>query len=194
MKAFVWCILLLILFSFKSAERFVSDSTAKCKPYFHFDQVVHYKFVLPDHPIWILHDDYLVDTIEVASEKERIKTIRNYLQNTEALNQLSDTIAFLQMEQFGFEKHDISKELFAKLNKIFCDRPHEENYVHMCTPVFRDLLIFKLNNKTVGYARLCFGCDVEVIVGSTQNTGGFGQSGDFNKLKELLGYQWYDRR
>lgn len=194
MKAFVWCILLLILFSFKSAERFVSDSVAKCKPYFNFDQVVHYKFVLPDDPLWIIHDDDLLDTIKDPLQKERFKTIRKYLNDNQILTQLADTTSFVKMEQFGFEKHEISKELFGKLNQIFCDRPHKEYNVKMCIPVFRDLLIFKLNNKTIGYARLCFGCDVDAIVGSTQNTRGFGQSGDFNKLKELLGYQWYDRR
>lgn len=194
MKAFVWCILLLILFSFKSAERFVSDSTAKCKPYFHFDQVLHYKFVLPEDESFTSMEDYVLDSIEDHAERTKVAGIRKFLLDDQILNQLTDTTAFVGMQQFGFEKIEISKELFGKLNQIFCDRPHKEYNVKMCIPVFRDLLVFKLNNKTVGYARLCFGCDVEVIVGSTQNTGGFGQSGDFNKLKELLGYQWYDRR
>ncbi len=194
MKTFVWCIFLLILFSFKSAERFVSDSAAKCKPYFHFDQVVHYKFVLPENENFTSMEDYVLDSIKDHTERAKVAGIRKFLLDDKILTQLADTTSLVLMEQFGFEKRDISKELFAKLNKIFCDRPHKEYNVKMCIPVFRDLLIFKWNNKTIGYARLCFNCDKDVIIGSKENTGGFGQSGDFDKLKELLGYQWYDRR
>jgi hypothetical protein len=185
---------LLALFSFKSADRDVSDSAAKCKPYFQFDQVVHYKFVLPEDPIWIIHNDILLDTVKDPSEKERFKTIRKYLESDQILTQLADTTSFVKMEQFGFEKHEISKELFGKLNELFCDRKHKEYHIGACSPIYHDLLVFRNQNRTIGFARICFSCKEAVIVGSKENTGRFGQSGDFAKLKELLGYQWYERR
>ncbi len=189
MRKILLPLFLLVLFGFKSADESDGDSAAKCKPYFYFDQVVHYKFVLPDDPIWIIHDDDLLDTIKDPSQKERFKTIRKYLESNQILTQLADTTSFVKMEQFGFEKYKIAKELHSKLNDIFCDRKHKEYLVGACSPIYHDLLVFKYNSRTIGFARLCFSCNEAVIVGSKENTRRFGQSGDFYKLKGLLGYQ-----
>jgi len=195
MKIFFWCILLLILFSFKPDDRYVSDSAAKCKPYFYFDQVAHYKFVLPENESYTSMEDYVLDSIKDHVEREKVAGIRKFLLDDQILTQLADTSFFVLMEQFGFEKNKISNEVFSKLNQLFCDKPQTDDYdIKMCIPVYHDLLIFKKKNKTVGYARICFGCDQIVIVGFKEKRHAFGESNDFDKLKELLGYQWYDRR
>ncbi|MBI3220120.1 MAG: hypothetical protein HYZ44_11460 [Bacteroidetes bacterium] len=186
---------LLVLFSFKSADRYDADSVAKCKPYFHFDQVVHYKFVLPEDERFTSMEDYVLDSIIDNEERAKVAGIRKFLLDDQILTQLTDTTSFRQMEQFGFEKNKVPNEVYGKLNQLFCNRPHIDDFnIKMCIPVFHDLLVFKKNNKTVGYARICFGCDQIVIVGSKQDSASFGESSDFDKLKELLGYQWYDRR
>ncbi len=66
------------------------------------------------------------------------------------------------------------------------DKPVSEILEGFCLPVFRDILIFKKRHKVIGIVKICFGCEKAVIVGSQANTIGFGQDGDFQKLKKLL--------
>ena len=51
---------------------------------------------------------------------------------------------------------------------------------------YRDILVFKKENKTVGVAKVCFGCSQSIITGTKLNTQEFGQSGDYGRLKKLL--------
>ena len=55
-----------------------------------------------------------------------------------------------------------------------------------CIPVFRDILIFKKNNKSIGIAKICFECEKSHIVGTNKNIENFGQCGDFSKLMNIL--------
>lgn len=75
---------------------------------------------------------------------------------------------------------------FKQVNETFCQRKHQESYAMTCIAVYRDILVFKKENKIIGTAKLCFSCDQNVITGTQHNTDEFGQSGDYAKLFKLL--------
>ena len=78
------------------------------------------------------------------------------------------------------------KKKFEEINKIFIEKKHYDISATACDYVFRDILIFKHKSKTIGIAKICFGCSGNQIVGTKANTEEFGMDGDYEKLKEIL--------
>lgn len=101
-------------------------------------------------------------------------------------NTLSDTISFLGIEKFGFTKKEIQKDKLNQLNNIFCERKHDQAIYTLCAAVYRDILIFKRQGETIGFARVCFDCGDSIIAGTEKDWSEFGQSGDFQRLGAIL--------
>lgn len=159
-------------------KKIVSTETQfVCKPYFQFDQVEHYFLDIDEDKIWELEEK------EVRSEKENIQ-LELLIEYTP--DKLSDSIFIKDLEKIDFVKTDIKADKFEQLNKIFCERKHKESFATSCIAIYRDILVFKWNNKITGIAKICFDCDREVITGTTLNTSEFGQSGDYRKLYKIL--------
>ncbi len=154
-----------------------TTSQHTCTPYFDFDKVEHYYLDMNENVLW--------DT-----EQKKIKTDKEQKQLTLLIqhkpDKLTDSTFLKGLENFDFVKKEIPVDKFDKINQIFCQRKHKEVLAMACIAVYRDILIFKKENKTIGFAKVCFSCDQSVITGTTQNTDEFGQSGDYKKLYQLL--------
>jgi hypothetical protein len=148
-----------------------------CKPYFQFDVVDHYLIDIDESNLWAMEGK------EHKTEKE---TIQLELLVQDTLEKLSDTAILKNIEKAGFGKKEVPANKFGELNEIFCERKHKEVLATTCIPVFRDILVFKQRNRTIGTAKICFDCSQSIIAGSQQNTDEFGQSGDYLKLRKLL--------
>lgn len=148
-----------------------------CKPYFLFDEVEHYYLDMEEDSIW---------EIEEKTEKtdKEIKQLELLIQYTP--DKLADTAYLYELEKIDFVKADIGSNKFEKLRSIFCERKHKESIAMPCTAIYRDILVFKKDNRMIGIAKLCFDCDRYVISGTSLNTSDFGQSGDFQKLYDIL--------
>ena len=90
------------------------------------------------------------------------------------------------LQKFGYKKTTIDKTKNEHLNDIFSENNCSESFAAACIPVYRDIFIFKKNNKTVGIAKICFGCRLFHIIGTKKNLENFGQCGDFEKLEKLI--------
>jgi hypothetical protein len=101
-------------------------------------------------------------------------------------DKLSDTTLLKELGELGFLKTEVMGNKFVQINEIFCERYHSKIESKTCSPVYRDILIFKKNNRIVGTAKICFVCSRSVIAGTLQNTDAFGQSGDYERLYKLL--------
>ena len=101
-------------------------------------------------------------------------------------DKLVDSTMIKELEKLDFVKKDIPTDKFGEINEIFCQRIHTENLHKMCITVYRDILVFKKRNRTIGFAKLCFDCNQNVITGTALNTDEFGQSGDYEKLYKIL--------
>lgn len=149
-----------------------------CKPYFEFDQVIHYRKEISEHEISIL-----------CQNKNRTKDEEDLyfvVSNTNTPKSINDTLFVKNLVRIGYKKKVIENNKLPLLEKIFCERKHKELDAWACIANYRDVLIFKKNNKTIGMAKICFECSQYIIFGTTCNTEEFGQSGDIEKLKSLL--------
>lgn len=149
-----------------------------CKPYFEFDEVVHYKIKISEKEI-----------VKLIIKENRNKNEENlYLivSSTFSPKSLNDTSVIANLVKIGFKKRIVSKNKFPLIEQIFCERKHKEYFSLSCIANYRDVLIFKKKKKTVGIAKICFECSQHIIVGAKGNTEYFGQSGDIEKLDSLL--------
>ena len=78
----------------------------------------------------------------------------------------------------------IDEKYYKAIADIFSD--HEINdYMIACEPQFRNILIFKKDNKVTGILKICFGCEKRDFIGSDKNTVYFGAKG-YKKLKNIV--------
>jgi hypothetical protein len=154
-----------------------SQNENECKPYFNFDKVEHYFLDVDEDKIWKLEEKIN----KTEKESKQLELLIQYIPD-----KLSDTTYLKDLEKIDFVKTELSSDKFEQLNKIFCERKHKESIAMACIAVYRDILIFKKDNKTIGTAKICFECDQNVITGMTLNTTEFGQSGDYGKLYKIL--------
>ena len=180
MRTFFITLSTLTLFTFIGCSPKSDSKVAKqieCKPYYQFDAVDHYFIDIDESSLWAMEGK------ERKSEKE---TLQLELLVQDTLENLSDTAILMKIEQLGFVKMQVPASKFGELNEIFCKRKHREVLATTCIAVFRDILVFKQSNRTIGTAKICFDCYQSIIAGSQQNTDEFGQSGDYSKLRKLL--------
>lgn len=179
-KQLITIIACLYLVSCTTAE--AEDATSiqqesGCQPYFSFDEVDHYYCQISEEEVWDLEDK------NKKSMKDEL--LLDVLTNFQ-FDQLEDTVLLNEIGEIGFLKTSIPQEKFSELEHIFCERVHPEAYALLCSPIYRDLLVFKLKGRIIGLAKICFDCDRSIICGTERNTSEFGQSGDYSKLYKLL--------
>lgn len=148
-----------------------------CTPYFQFDKIEHYYLDIEENNIW----DIEKKKNKTNKEKKQLELLIEYIPE-----KLSDTLVLKDIDKLDFVKKGIPTNKFKQINEIFCQRNHDETIALACIAVYRDILIFKKNNKIVGTAKICFDCDQNIITGTKVNTDEFGQSGDYSKLYKLL--------
>ena len=90
------------------------------------------------------------------------------------------------LKKFKFKKEVFTEVKKKELDNIFCEKDSSQTSFSSCIPYYRDILIFKKDNKTVGIAKVCFGCGIIQFTGSKINTQGFGIDSDRKKLEKLL--------
>ena len=181
LKEFPILFFLIILFGcnsqIKNQKLKTSEKINACNPYYTYDNVEHYYFDITENEIWKIDDKARKTSIET-------KQLELLIQDTP--DKFSDTTILKNIDKIGFVKNRLSNNKFEKLDFIFCEKKHKQPIAMSCIAIYRDILVFKNNDKIVGTAKICFECGQCVITGTTRNTSEFGQSGDYEKLYELL--------
>ena len=155
----------------------IKERLVDCTPYFIYDQIDHYTTEIDEPEVWDIQAKTKI------SEKEKRQLA---LLTWETPKSLSDTVALKDIEDLDFKKIEIHSNKFKQINDIFCERKHKNSVSTTCIPIYRDILVFKKDNKTMGVAKICFSCNQSQIIGTELNSEDFGQSGDYEKLSKLL--------
>ncbi len=148
-----------------------------CNGYFQYDQILHYYVSIDEGDVWKVYE-------KRNKTKSEVKLLDILIQDVPA--KMSDTTILDGIQQLNFKKTTIDAHSFAKIDEIFCERKHKESSETSCIAVYRDILIFKNKNHTIGVAKICFECGKKIIIGAKTNTEEFGQSGDYDKLFQIL--------
>lgn len=142
----------------------------ECKPYFEFDEVVHYQYNIEDFEVLGRKNDDL-----------------KYLLFGNGFESLQDSI-YLERVDSLFHKKLVSKEEHPIVDKIFCYQPiqDEEHYISECIAIYRDIFVFRRENKVTGIAKICFDCNQFTSIGAEEKTNNFGVNYEFSNLAKLI--------
>jgi hypothetical protein len=183
MKAYFAISILLILTYCKDKPKENAVSENDCQPYFQFDHLTHYRISISDDSVAVLQEQ----TNRDEREEKLFEVLSDRVFDSKySMTSLSDTIKLMNLEEVGFLRKEISNDKFMAVDKLFCERYYDEIDHNMCLPVYRDIIVFKKKNSTVGFARICFDCAMSNIIGSDRDTYTFGQAGEFESLRVLL--------
>lgn len=151
--------------------------TPKKKEYFDFDQVDYYSITISELEIMEINRDTL---------RSKLDSLKSEIVGYNTPVNMSDLSFIDKLGEMGFKRTVIDTSRFAALKNIFKEKEFSSNEVTTCEPFYRDILIFKKQNKVIGTVKICFGCGESDIKGTTANTKNFGDNGEFRKLATLL--------
>lgn len=158
-------------------ERVIKEPKITGGKYFDYDEIEYYKSEIEEDQIGELYDN----------QKKSIKdSLKMGIILGEIPKSISDTNFIDNLETFGYTKGKIEEKKFNEIDEVFTEKKHSEAYETACIYIYRDILIFKKKSKIIGIAKICFGCDANIIVGTKSNTEEFGMSGDYEKLRKIL--------
>ena len=101
-------------------------------------------------------------------------------------NNIEDLYFMDKLERIGFRKGFVDRSTFSSIDSLFKEKDVRESIALSCVHQYRDILLFKKQNKVVGTAKICFSCMANQIRGTNANTENFGQDGDYKKLERIL--------
>lgn len=178
---------LLIIFIFLSCEQRttkpgntdkLSSSQIKTgKKFFSYDTIIHYQSNF--------HDSSLVE-LDSRRSASLFDSIKRHVLIGNIPTNINDLLFVGRLEQMGFQKKNVDKFLFNRVDSIFIEKSIGERYATTCAQIFRDILIFKKAGKTVGIAKICFSCGDNQITGTDANIAKFGTGDDYRRLENIL--------
>ena len=146
-------------------------------PFFTFDAIDYYKNDIDENTAMNLSN------LQNNSEFDKFKydLIVGETPNNINNNNFTDNII-----KVGFKKTEIESKDFQSITQLFSESPERDGLYFACIPIFRDILVFKKNEKVIGVAKICFGCNRNKIIASKANTSNFGQGKDYELLSLIL--------
>ncbi len=147
------------------------------KKFFEYDAIEYYTNDFDETKIGDLYDN---------QSKTEIDSFKTGIILGDIPKSISDLGFIDKLAKVGYKKTIIEKSKFDSIDKLFVEKTTTDNIAVACIYVYRDILIFKKDNKVVGTAKVCFGCMANQINGTTANTENFGQEGDYERLEKLL--------
>lgn len=100
-----------------------------------YDELIHYKL-----------DTLLINENNV-----------NDVLSGETIQNISDTLIVDRFKESGFVKSIVEKSDYIKLHQVLTANQNTKDN-SKCLPIYRDFLILKKKNKTVGIFKICFEC------------------------------------
>ncbi|MBW8362021.1 MAG: hypothetical protein K0M56_07540 [Kaistella sp.] len=91
-----------------------------------------------------------------------------------------------KLNQIGFRKIPLSDKKQNELKVIFVAKNRKSEPKDGLKPIFTDILVFKKQNKIVGFSKLSFKYLQSIIIGSKLNSGYFPTNAEHQKIEKIL--------
>lgn len=111
-----------------------------------FDEIIHYKL-----------DTLAVDETDISNNL-----------SSEAIQNISDTLIINRFTEFEFLKSEVVESDHIKLHQVLTSNENTKDNTK-CLPIYRDFLILKKKNRTVGIFKICFECSQLNYIGASTN-------------------------
>lgn len=147
------------------------------KHYFDFDEVIHYKIDIEEDSVYKSMQKH--GDLKYKSERD---SLISTIMIDDAPYKLTDTTFETNIKRIGFTSKKINKSKLAALNEIFRERKYDDYTFTACLNVYRVILVFKRQSRTVGIAKICFGCGGLMLVGANDTTDEFMEYAELHKL------------
>jgi len=132
-------------------------------------------------------DGEALSSLELAEEQsEKAQLKKQIIFNEDYPQSIQDNQFILDLEGMGFVKQILTATQLTEIQSIFTFKEVQSIEPSYCGAVFRDVLVFYLDQQITGIVKLCFSCGHHVILGTSLNTTNFGKAGDYALLKKLL--------
>lgn len=153
------------------------ENKAKSEYFFDFDEVVEYKIDISE-----------TDIVKIKNQK--IMTVKDSMLLRNAwgyiFTSISDKRAVTYLDSIGVEKKVIPSAFYPQINDLFKESDLVYESGTTCEPVYRNIYVFKKNEKVSGVVKICYSCEKSIFISAKGNTQNFGSRGEYYKLKELL--------
>jgi len=174
MKYFPIVLLSLLFYSCNENKKTNSNTD---QPFFLYDQVEYYYT-----PI---EKDSLFD-IKMKQDKSRKEQALLQILTGNVPVSIKDTLFINNMEILKFKKVILDPKLYSKLTHLFSFREANQSVTPDPNAAYKDVLIFKKDNKIIGMAKVSFEGSKHQMIGERYNDSKFGQSGEYKELEKIL--------
>lgn len=171
--------ILFFLIIFFSCNKNKQTITNPDLPFFHFDKIEYY------HPK-ITQKEF--HNIIMNPNKTREEEALLQILTGDVPVSIKDTLFIKNMEILNFKKDVIDPKLHSKISHLFSLREAKHSLAPTCKSDYKDILIFREKNIIVGMAKISFDCKRHQMIGERYNDSKFGQSGEYEELKKILGH------
>jgi hypothetical protein len=145
---------------------------------FNFDKVEHYSTENESSISSSIDKKHYENLNE--SEKKYLKILEN---NLPAKNR--DTTFVSELQNLNFKKVTSEKSNIKKYKEIFSSEFCNEMQENACAPIYRDIYVFRNNNKIVGIAKICFECQIIDFTSEKYNWQRFGECESLKELENM---------
>ena len=145
---------------------------------FNFDKVEHYSTNNKSSIYSSINKKHFKNLDE--SEKKYLKILDNNLQPKN-----SDTTFVLELQNLNFKKVTSEKLHINKYREIFSSEFCNEMQENACAPIYRDIYVFRNNNKIVGIAKICFDCQIVDFSSEKYNWQRYGKCESLKELENM---------
>ena len=128
---------------FKKDTEIVLDVAIK------FDEIVYYK----------TNKSFNADNLKFKKNHSSKKKLIYEIVKGGIPKSISDTLFVKNLESLNYHKEKLEVVQYQKIAEIYTRS--SAHYDTSCVKTFRDILVFKNNNKIVGISKICFDCGWE---------------------------------
>lgn len=134
--------------------------------YFSFNEVIHFHKEINDK--------------NYSDENNSPLYFENYPSNF-------DSNFVLVLKELKYLEASVDTSKFKKLLDIYRSKTDIDFFgTKKCAPVYRDIIVFKKENKIMGISKICFECDMDYTIDNKGNLKESLVESDFLKLKSIL--------
>ncbi|TPD66907.1 hypothetical protein [Flavobacterium microcysteis] len=159
-------------------QKNINKKITQNKPFFDFDEVVHYQIQDPSNDYY---DSEVADT--VPTKKRLLFMLLRYPcpVTQEEKKGFKEALEFADKEEYK-----INPKYNKELNWVFSEKKCDNIWEYACAPTYRDIFIFKKNKEEIGIAKICFECQLYSISNKDANTRCFNMNGELDRLSKII--------
>ncbi|MCY1488570.1 hypothetical protein D3C87_58170 [compost metagenome] len=148
------------------------------KPFFDFDEVVHYEFPLSETEFLTLMQT------ENKTEKEKQLSLFFSDECPKTPKEIDNFCKVIEL--FKENKNLIAPNYITEMKQIFSEKKCNDISIAACAPIYRDIFIFRKKEKNIGIIKLCFDCSLSIASNDKAIIDCFGMNGEYSKLRKVL--------